>query len=449
MKRTLCLLLAVTLLLSACSVGCLAATPDAFPVADLSPQRIVGAVENKIEEIYWRTGTSHTIHFPFSPENYRDIQDFKEQISQVMHPLMTAVFAADMSGRDHITVRTAYSMLSSGGKARQYYYTVELTVHTAPELLEELERLLRMVDGLSPAEQVDALQTYLYENITYDEGTIDASGSMLALIGKRAVCMGYSRALMELCRQLRIPCIALVNETHMWNAVFVEGRWQMLDVTWNIPRCEIIDQKGHGYDPGVYERAQNYYQNQYLNRGFVKIIDFTDLQEQWYRIPVAYTLGRGLFYGESATRFAPHRPMTRGMFVTVLGRLAGATAQSAPFTDVPTGAYYAGYVGWAAAQGIVSGVGGGHFAPEEEITREQLCCMIHRFAGSRQVSLPPSQAAVFADDAMLSSWARESVYRCRAAGLVTGKGNERFDPQGSATRAEVAVILHAYCKKYQ
>ena len=122
MKRWLSLALALCLLTGLLQGSCLAALPTAEPLLDASPQMIVGAVENKIAEIYDLTGSRHTLHFPFTVEDYADLEDFKAQKSAVLHPLMTALFAADMKGRDHINVRTSYGMVSGQGRIKQYYY---------------------------------------------------------------------------------------------------------------------------------------------------------------------------------------------------------------------------------------------------------------------------------------------------------------------------------------
>ena len=449
MKCKVSLLVAAVMLLSLFSCVCFGAVPDAFAVEDPSPQMIAGAVENAIDALYDTIGGNTTLHFAFSPQGYADLMDFKEQISPSLLPLMRGLFAADMAGRDYVTVRTSYGMLTAKGVIAKYYYSVEITVHPSVQLRQEMDRLLAAVQGMTPTQQVIWLQNYLHENIVYDEGTMDASGTYLALMEKRAVCMGYSRALMELCRRLNIPCIALVNETHMWNAVYLDGVWQMLDVTWNIPLCAQIDAQGHEFDPSEYRKAQYYYQNRWQNRGKAKSVVFTDLTSSWYKTAVEYSLGRDLFKGMSDTAFAPDEAMTRGMFVTVLGRLAGATPiVGDTFTDVAAGEYYAGYVNWAQQNGIVNGIGGGNFAPGRAITRQELCKMAALFCVKQNIALPADEQVLFADHAEIAGWARNGVYTCRAAGLVQGKGKNKFDPNGLATRAEVATILYNLCKNY-
>ena len=448
MKRFLLILITVVMSLSLFSFSCVGAPPEAHPIVNPTPQIIAGAVENAIDEIYDQRGLTKTLYFAYSPVGFSSLSDFKAQLSPTLHTLMTSLFAADMVGRDYITVRSSYVARTVQGKTEHYYYTVKLTVHTSKEFRQEMDRLVSLLKDLSPKQQVEQLQELLYESITYDESTLDASGSYLALMEKRSVCMGYSRAFMEICRRLNIPCVALVNDTHMWNSVYVDGAWQMLDVTWNLPLCQEIKQEGHTYDMSAYRLAQYYYQNRAFNRGKAKAAYFTDLEKSWYNTAVEYALGRGMFQGTTTTSFSPDTAMTRGMLVTVLGRLAGAEKQKSAFTDVPSGAYYAGYVGWAAKENIVKGVGGNKFAHEHAVTRQELCKMITGFCGYKNITLPQEQPVLFADDECIERWAKESVYLCRGAGLIKGKGKNKFDPQGETTRAEVGTILYNFEKKF-
>ena len=140
--------------------------------------------------------------------------------------------------------------------------------------------------------------------------------------------------------------------------------------------------------------------------------------------------------------------MTRGMFVTALGRLAGvdpADYQSGKFTDVKADAYYAPYVNWAAKTGIVSGTTDTTFAPDTNINREQMAVIMKNYAVKLGYTVPKAlEAVTFADNASISSWAKEAVKSMQQAGILAGKTNNRFDPAGTATRAEVATVLRRF-----
>jgi hypothetical protein len=152
--------------------------------------------------------------------------------------------------------------------------------------------------------------------------------------------------------------------------------------------------------------------------------------------------------GTSATAFSPQTPMTRGMIVTVLGRHAGADesayAQSG-FADAPAGAYYTPYVAWALDNGLSSGVGGGSFAPDADVTRQDLATLITRYAALTGGSIPALRpVTTFADDADTADYARSALQTLVAGGVINGKPGNIFDPNGRATRAEVAAILHRF-----
>jgi hypothetical protein len=174
---------------------------------------------------------------------------------------------------------------------------------------------------------------------------------------------------------------------------------------------------------------------------------FTDVKAgDWFYADVAFVCENGLFAGTSATTFSPNAPMTRGMIVTVLGRLYGAnTYESSDFADVEPGKYYTSYVEWAKRRSIVSGVGGNKFTPDAELTRQDLAIIITRYADFARKKFPVTlQYAAFADDADIAEYAKNSVQTLYCSGIVSGKPGNLFDPKGSATRAEVAAILHRF-----
>ena len=175
---------------------------------------------------------------------------------------------------------------------------------------------------------------------------------------------------------------------------------------------------------------------------------FTDIAEHWAQADIEFVAARGLFAGTGNNQFSPDISMTRGMFVTALGRMAGidATAHKTnKFTDVAETTYYAPYVAWAAEKGIVSGTSTTTFAPDQTITREQMAVIMSNYAKAMSYTIPKtSDAVTFADSASIASWARDAVRSMQMADILMGKGQNRFDPAASATRAEVAAVLHRY-----
>ena len=176
--------------------------------------------------------------------------------------------------------------------------------------------------------------------------------------------------------------------------------------------------------------------------------NFTDINGHWAKEHILFTVSRGLFSGTSETTFSPNTTLTRGMFVTALGRLAGINPvdyQTSMFTDVKEDAYYAPYVNWAAKTGIADGTTSTTFAPDSNITREQMAVIMKNYADKMGYSIPKTlEAVTFTDNAQISSWAKDAVKAMQQAGVLSGKENNRFDPQGNATRAEAATVLHRF-----
>ena len=179
-----------------------------------------------------------------------------------------------------------------------------------------------------------------------------------------------------------------------------------------------------------------------------KVSVFTDIENHWAKDNIFFVVSRGLFSGTSETTFSPDAGMTRGMFVTALGRLAGINPDSyrtGKFTDVKADADYAPYVNWAASKGIISGTTDTTFAPDSQITREQMAVILKNYAAKLGYTIPKTLKAVtFADNAKISSQAKEAVKSMQQAGILAGKTNNRFDPAGTATRAEVATVLRRF-----
>ncbi len=170
----------------------------------------------------------------------------------------------------------------------------------------------------------------------------------------------------------------------------------------------------------------------------------------WAKDGVDFTSARDLFRGVDADNalFAPEREMTRSMLAAVLFRLDGERSGNvfAAFTDVADGQWYTQAVAWAAESGVVEGCGDGTFAPERNITREQLCVMLCRYAAGKGLDMTADGSLTdgFADGADVSDWAARSVNWAIATGLVRGQDGNRLAPQATATRAEVAVILQRF-----
>lgn len=178
---------------------------------------------------------------------------------------------------------------------------------------------------------------------------------------------------------------------------------------------------------------------------------FTDIATHWAKESIDYAVGRGLFSGTAGITFSPDTAMDRGMLVTVLGRLAGADISAykiSSLSDVAAGKYYLPYVEWAYKKGIVSGIGGGKFAPERAVTREEIAVIFENYAKATGYMLPVTrEAAAYADAGRIGSTTyKAAVTAIQQAGIMMGGSGNKLNPKASATRAEVSSMLHRYIK---
>ncbi|MCI7379994.1 MAG: leucine-rich repeat protein [Hungatella hathewayi] len=176
---------------------------------------------------------------------------------------------------------------------------------------------------------------------------------------------------------------------------------------------------------------------------------FTDTVNHWAKSDIDFVASRNLLTGTGDAAFSPDSTITRGMFVTALGRLAGidpaAYPSSSRFSDVPATAYYAPFVEWAASKEIVNGTGAASFEPDQPVTREEIAVIMQRYAGKLGYTLPKErEAEIFADNATITSGMKDAVQAMQQAGVMNGKGGRLFAPKDTATRAEAAAVLRRF-----
>ncbi|MBQ1501733.1 MAG: S-layer homology domain-containing protein [Firmicutes bacterium] len=176
---------------------------------------------------------------------------------------------------------------------------------------------------------------------------------------------------------------------------------------------------------------------------------FADVQDSdWFAADVAYVFDNGLMQGTSATSFSPNVTTSRGMIVTILWRLAGEPAAAdSTFADVAEGSYYEDAIAWAAANGVVKGYSSSAFGPDDSITREQMAAILYRYAELCGYDVSgSSDLAAYTDRSSVSEYALSAMQWANAEGLITGMTGTTLSPQGSATRAQAAAILHRFCE---
>ena len=177
-----------------------------------------------------------------------------------------------------------------------------------------------------------------------------------------------------------------------------------------------------------------------------KADNFTDIEGHWAKEAIKYVVNKGYFQGVNDREFAPNKGITRGQFVTVLGRILNidkTSFKSNNFKDVKADAYYAPYVAWAESVGITKGRGMGSFDPDKEITREEMAVMMVKFLKASGKKLnTKGTASAFKDDVNIESWAKDAVMEMAKLGLVKGMKDGSFSPKTEFTRAQVAQILY-------
>ena len=180
---------------------------------------------------------------------------------------------------------------------------------------------------------------------------------------------------------------------------------------------------------------------------------FTDVSEKdWFYGDVMFVYENGLMLGTSKTLFSPHGTATRGMMATILWRMEGSPAPKGKnsFTDVEAGKWYADAITWTAENGIFAGYGKDKFGPDDPITREQLAAIFYRYADYKGYDLTvKGNLDKFKDADKITDYAKTAMQWAVGSGLVNGKSGNLLDPQGTATRAEIAAMLHRFIEKYE
>ena len=270
------------------------------------------------------------------------------------------------------------------------------------------------------------------------------------------------------CGETRTESVPVLAHTHSYTAVVTKPTCTEKGYTTYTCACgdsyvaDYVDALGHDFADGICSRCG-------VNDPNYKPIEpdkpcdggascpgksFTDMPKpnNWAHAGIDFCVENGLFAGTSATTFSPDGNMTRAMLVTVLYRLEGQPAVTAsnPFSDVANGQWFTNAIIWAADKGVVSGVGGGKFNPNGNITREQIATIMYRYAEYKSYDVSATaDLKPFPDETDVSTWAYKALAWANAEGLVSGvgaNGTSYLQPLGNATRAQVAAILMRYVK---
>lgn len=171
---------------------------------------------------------------------------------------------------------------------------------------------------------------------------------------------------------------------------------------------------------------------------------FMDVADShWGKDAIQYVTAKGYFQGTGPNTFEPGSSITRGQFITVLGRMSGVKAedyQKLPFTDVKPGDYFAPYVAWGQENGIVTGEGS-TYSPNRALSRQEMAVIMDRFLDHTGKSLKAKDFKGFPDIDQVADWAKDSVKKMAGFGVVSGMDGGTFAPQEDFTRAQTAQVL--------
>jgi len=209
---------------------------------------------------------------------------------------------------------------------------------------------------------------------------------------------------------------------------------------------KVLDSMIRGYDPEAIGTKKISVRHDGAYLPFYIVNDYTDSKPgAWYYDAVLSVTDNGYFTGTGKGEFNVKGEMTRAMFVTVLGRVAGVNVseyEGSSFPDVKAEQWYSPYVEWAAKSGVVQGDNKGRFNPNNPITRQEICVVLCNYIDKNAIELEQKNAAVeFADEDKISDWALSSVTYIQTRGIVSGNNKGQFMPRNNASRAEVAVIV--------
>lgn len=209
----------------------------------------------------------------------------------------------------------------------------------------------------------------------------------------------------------------------------------------NIPQSTILNAVKSFLTDYISKLAIEYKENK-------STLNFTDIENHWAKDDIEFVVARGLFSGTGDEKFSPNIPMTRGMFLRALGRLANVDVgnyKESKFTDVKSDTYYMAYIEWASDNGIIEGVGDREFAPSQSITREQMAVILSNYARAIGFQIPKKhEENNFIDDEEISNYAGLAIKEMQMSGIIYGKGDKKFDPKGKATGGEICAVLKRF-----
>lgn len=342
----------------------------------------------------------------------------------------------------------------------------------------------------STYDRLIAVHDWVASNIYYDFDAVRAQSgwpkdALGTLSSRRSVCEGYANLATALLRACGIPAktifgYALYGDdsswtlsnmygdraNHAWTEAFVDGRWVLMDTTWDSDNAYRNGEYKTGEAVHTYfdstleffsyshrQSREDEYDSSYIRT------PFSDIEDHWAYESIRFAINQGLMDGVRESLFAPDESTTQAMFLAVLARMEGVTVKNSGKTAVDDGTgadepesgdaapWYRDAVLWAEENGILKGLAS-EFSPEDEIDREMMAVMLYNYILREEPELAEAaegqtepEAAAFTDAGAISGSAREAVRKTVSWGLLTGYEDGSFGPDRGMTRAEMATVI--------
>ncbi len=368
----------------------------------------------------------------------------------------------------------------AAGTGTGYAFQVKLVYYTtAQEEAELASRIAELaqtlgLDAMEPYERYTAIYDYITGNVTYDYaglGTLEDSISgnedyyivtaYGALMEGKAICQGYASLFYAMCWYADLPVRTLTSSSHAWNMAYLKNIWYQVDATWDSETVSGWNWYLLGtenFDGGLHDREEEFRTQAFLTAYPLSALDYDpnspyrDVStDNCHYDNINSATARGLFTGMEEYVFSPAENMTRSQMVTVLWRLAGKPTgySGSGFSDVADGQYYTEAVNWAAACGIVNGLGDNLYGPDALATREQFVTILYRYAGYLGLDVSASNdLSGFKDRAQVSPYALGAMQWAVAAGILNGMEVDRIGPAGYTTREQLASLIMRFADYY-
>lgn len=446
-------------------------------------------VQVRVDELYGLTMMGSIRDYTFYPDAasqvlYRSIYtDICAAITALRYDRADAFWLSDMrygivwetSTNTSVATRNVVFAfrLKYGGQEGQMWQRQMESAQAIADQVNQTADLYYQVQQIHDLLAAQSTYNYTPDDSTDQALSHQAYSCLVAGDNYEPVCDGYSKAMKVVCDLLEIPCVLVSSDTHMWNNIKMDdGDWYNLDLTWDdandnrisysyflVGSRTEVNGKMFYKEPDHVESnpwvesselnsvsfkypVKNQQAYEYQAGGYTPL-RFPDVKRSsWYYDYVESAASMGLFAGDDKGFFQPGASITRAEFVQVLYNTVKPdyTLTKSQFSDVAQSSWYATAVNWAAELGVVSGKGNGIFAPNALITREEMCVILNNYTTNVLKVVPEYDGYLFDDDASISDWAKEGVYHAYSFGLVSGKGENSFDPQGKTLRSEAAAV---------